>query len=226
MADTSSSQTFAQTGVQTLSAITPFAALLAAAPARKDAGAGLTVREHVGLGLATVAARKDAIGALTNAVRDAFGVMLQDAPVASGGTGVVFIGTGPGMWLAVSRAVSPGGGWRFARDLAATLDGCASVSDQSSGYGVLRLSGPAVRKVLAKGAPIDLHPGVFLPGGVAVTDVAHVGAIVWRVDGTPMADPQDADGGAFDIAVFRSLAGSFWHWLEESAAEFGVTTLG
>lgn len=203
----------------TLEAITPFASLLAAA---RDDGAptpsGVTVRERAGLGLATVNVRKGGLAALVDAVRARWGFELRDAPVVSGDGDMAFIGIAPGGWL----ALSPGGGWRFARDLAATLDGCASVADQSSGYGVLRLSGPDVRRVLAKGAPIDLHADAFPTGSAAVTDVAHVGAILWRVDGGPMADPQDAAGGAFDIAVFRSLAGSFWHWLEESAAEYGL----
>jgi sarcosine oxidase subunit gamma len=44
-----------------------------------------------------------------------------------------------------------------------------------------------------------------------VTVIAHIGAIVWQ-------------GGEnrFAIAVFRSYAGSFWHWLAASAAEFGL----
>ena len=31
----------------------------------------------------------------------------------------------------------------------------------------------------------------------------------------------DQVAGGDDIAVFRSLAGSFWTWLTDSAAEFG-----
>ncbi len=43
-----------------------------------------------------------------------------------------------------------------------------------------------------------------------------MGVTLWRLedhsDGTPV----------FEIVVFRSLAGSFWHALSESAAEFGL----
>ena len=48
---------------------------------------------------------------------------------------------------------------------------------------------------------------------VAVTVIAHVGAVVWRRN------------GCFAFAVFRSYAGSFWHWLAASAAEFGLTVV-
>lgn len=206
----------------TLQAITPFAEHLARAAghAAPRGTAGLAVAERTDLGLATVIVRKGQFAALAAAVSASFGVTLRNEPVVSGDGRLAFIGVAPGSWL----AVSPGGGWRFARDLAATLEGLASVSDQSSGYGVLRLSGPKVRAVLAKGAPLDLHPATFPPGKAAVTDISHVGGIVWRVDGTPLADSAELAGGCFDVAVFRSLAGSFFHWLEESAAEFGMTT--
>ena len=98
----------------------------------------------------------------------------------------------------------------------------ASVSDQSSGYAILRLSGPMVRDTLAKILPIDLHERAFEPDRVASTTASHVGATLWRladaVDGSPV----------FEIAVFRSLVGSFWHNLASSAAEFGLvfTSIG
>ena len=35
---------------------------------------------------------------------------------------------------------------------------------------------------------------------------------LWQLDATP----------AYDLIVARGFAGSFWHWLEESAAEYGL----
>jgi len=59
-----------------------------------------------------------------------------------------------------------------------------------------------------------LHARSFAPGDVASTIASHVGATLWRLE--------DADAApVFEIAVFRSLAGSFWHTLTDSAAEFG-----
>ena len=63
--------------------------------------------------------------------------------------------------------------------------------------------------------PLDLHERAFQTGAVASTIALHVGATLWR-----LAD--GADGSpVFEIAVFRSLAASFWHSLVASAAEFG-----
>jgi heterotetrameric sarcosine oxidase gamma subunit len=61
-----------------------------------------------------------------------------------------------------------------------------------------------------KGVPIDLHPAAFADD-VAVTVIAHIGAIVWQ------SAPDH-----FSIAIFRSYAGSFWHWRAASAAEFAL----
>jgi sarcosine oxidase subunit gamma len=103
----------------------------------------------------------------------------------------------------------------FLPALRAALGDCAAISDQSGGGAVLRLAGPRVREVLAKGVMIDLHPSTFAPGDVAVTAAAHVGLTLWRL-------PDDATGAVFEVAVARSLAGSFWHWLAASAAEYGL----
>jgi sarcosine oxidase subunit gamma len=92
-------------------------------------------------------------------------------------------------------------------DVAENLADAASVFDQSSGYAILCLSGLDAGALLQKGAFLDLHPGKFKTGSVAVTVIEHIGAIVWRADET-----------LFEIAVFRSFASSFWHWLVTAAA--------
>ncbi|KAB0683001.1 sarcosine oxidase subunit gamma [Aureimonas leprariae] len=163
--------------------------------------------ERVGLGIATLTARKDRTADLAEALRTAHGVDLQSGPKVSRAGSLAFVGTGPDTWLAVCED----GGWRFARDLARAVEGRGSVCDQSSGYGVLRLSGPNVRDTLAKGVPIDLHPAAFAPGDAAVTLASHVGIVLWQVDEAP----------TYDVAVFRSFAASFAHWLVASAEEFG-----
>jgi len=86
----------------------------------------------------------------------------------------------------------------------------AAVSDQSDARLVLRLSGPKLRDVLAKGVPIDLHPNVFKPGDVATTLVAYIGVQLDRID-----------EASFQLTAPRSMAGSLWSWLSASAAEFG-----
>ncbi len=172
---------------------------------------GVTIVERSGLGLATVAARKGA--PVRVAVKASYGVNLPDESAVVQGPDVSFVGYGPGQWLAVSESLA---GEALARDLAKRLRGLASISDQSGGRTVLRVSGSRARDVLAKGLPIDLHPRVFSPGSAATSAIALMGVQLWQIDDTP----------SYDIALFRSLSASFWRWLASSAAEFGyeVTT--
>jgi methylglutamate dehydrogenase subunit D len=169
---------------------------------------GIVISELAGLGLATVACRKGQIGALGAAVRDAYGVELPESSRFAQGSKVNFIGYGPGQWLAVSESLA---NETLARDLSAKLKGLASVSDQSGGRTVLRISGPRARDVLAKGLPIDLDPRAFPLGSAATTAISHIGVQLWQGD----------DTRGYDLAIFRSLSESFWRWLSASAAGYG-----
>ena len=120
--------------------------------------------------------------------------------------GASLLGVGPGRWLAVRDGSAP-----LYEALARPLQGLAAVCDQGDGYAVFSVEGSAARRVLSKGVPVDLHPTAFGPDAVAVTLVAHTGAIVWRTE------------AGFRIAVFRSYRDSFRHWLDEAAAEFTTT---
>jgi sarcosine oxidase subunit gamma len=124
-----------------------------------------------------------------------------DAPRQSRVNGVTALGIGPGRWLFLGASL----------DQLAALSDLASLADHSDGYAVFEVWGPKVRETLVKGVPVDLHPAVFTDT-VAVTVIAHIGSIVWQT--AP---------DRFSIAVFRSYAGSFWHWLAASAAEYGLT---
>jgi heterotetrameric sarcosine oxidase gamma subunit len=186
----------------------PFAGL----PVVSAAGRGVIARDRDGLGLATVLARKGRAELLAQRVRERFGIELPNGPRRMSEGTVSFAGTGRGAWLAVCE----NGGNGFATSLRETIGDLAAISDQSDGYAVLRLAGPRVRDTLAKLVPVDIHPRAFRPGDVAGTVVAHFGATLWRLEDGP-------DGSAvFEVAVFRSLARSFWHALGESAAEFGL----
>jgi len=94
----------------------------------------------------------------------------------------------------------------------ASFAGLASIVDQSHGRTVLRLTGPRIRDALAKGVPIDLHPRAFKAGDSAATLVSQIAVHFWQVDDRP----------TYEFAVARSLAASFWHWLEASAAQYGL----
>jgi heterotetrameric sarcosine oxidase gamma subunit len=177
-----------------------------------DSRAGVIASDRDGLGIATVLVRKNQATALALRVRERFAIELPRGLRRSAADDVAFAGTAPGTWLATGE----GGGSAFARALKAILTDTASVSDQSSGYAALRLTGPKLRDTLAKMLPIDLHERAFAPGEVAVTMAMHVGVTLWRL--------QDAGDGmpVFEITMFRSLAASLWHGLAASAAEFGL----
>lgn len=171
-------------------------------------GDGVAAIERVGLGLATVMLRRGKSCELLQRVKRRYGVELADAPMRHRSDRISFVGTGPGKWLAVFEVPTA----NFIEDLQLELEGLASVVDQSNAFGVLRLSGPALLATLEKGVQIDLAPDAFPVGRAAVTNIAHIGVSIWKVDDVP----------TFDIAVTRSFAGSFCHWLETSAAIHGL----
>ncbi len=169
---------------------------------------GIVLEERVGLGLATVACRKGQAEPLKAAVASAYGLDLPGSSRVAQGPLASFVGYGPGQWFAVSESLA---NEALARDLAQRLQGLASISDQSGGRTVLRVSGSRARDVLAKGLPIDLDPRAFPLGSAATSVISLMGVQLWQID----------DTRSYDIAVFRSLSASFWRWLTASAAEFG-----
>ncbi|WP_439360463.1 sarcosine oxidase subunit gamma [Bradyrhizobium sp. DASA03007] len=178
---------------------------------RSQPGGGVTICELRGLGLATMQTRKGQHALLSDRIKQHFLLDLPMSPAIVRAGEIAFAGIGPNYWLAMCEGAGP----RFGTSLRRTVAPLASVSDQSGGYAVFRVGGPAVRDTLAKGFQIDLHPRAFEIGAAAITIVAHIGATVWRCK-------DKADGSAcFEIALFRSLAKSFSSWFLSSAAEFG-----
>lgn len=185
-------------------------------PFSSASGRGVLAIDRDGLGIATIVARRGQLSALTNRVRERFGIELPRGPYRVAAGDVAFAGIAPESWLVTSEIDSH----RFAASLTEGLGAVAAVADQSSGYAVLRLTGPKLREALAKMLPVDLHTRRFRTGDVIVTLASHVGATLWRL--------QDATDGSpvFEVAVYRSFAASFWHSLASSAAEFGFVPAG
>lgn len=174
--------------------------------AKGEAGVFATVLE--GFGLASVIAEAGAAAALSRTIEARLGLALPSAPRIVRNATHDVVWAGPDQWLL--RAASRDGFTGLLGELSAH----AAVSDQSDARAALRLSGPRVRDVLAKGVMLDLHPAVFAIGDTALTTIAYVGIHLWRLDETP-------DGSVFEIMLPRSMAGSFWSWLVAAASEFG-----
>jgi len=178
-------------------------------------GCGVVVEDRDGLGIATVQARKACVEDLAQRLRERFSIELPAGAVRTTSGNFALAGTAPGTWLATCEE----GGNGFAYELRETLADLASISDQSDGYAVLRLSGPSVRDTLYKLVPVDLHPGVFPVGGVAATVAAHIGVTLWRLRDDANDQP------VFEMAVYRSFAADFWQALCTSASAFGVAAV-
>jgi len=169
--------------------------------------AGLLIEQRIDLSFASVIAKRGKRDQLISAVETAYGVALPKGPRRVTRGPFTFAGIGPDQWIASAEGPEAP---NFAARVRARIGLFAAVSDQTDARLVLRLSGPKVRDVLAKGVPLDLHPKTFKPGDVAATLVAYIGVQLDRLD--------DA---TFQLTAPRSMAGSFWSWLSASAAEFG-----
>jgi heterotetrameric sarcosine oxidase gamma subunit len=174
-----------------------------------DKAAGVTLASRNQLALAMVIARRGQYDRLAARVLETFRLELPATPRRAEAGPTAFIWSGPGQWLACAEGIDP---QAFEARLRSELADLASVSDQSDSRFVVRVAGPNARHMLAKGVMVDLHPRAFVSGTVAVTSIAYIGVHLWQVDAT----------ATYELAVYRSFAASFWHWLMDAGAEFGV----
>jgi sarcosine oxidase subunit gamma len=163
-------------------------------------------RRH-GLSAVQLDAGLGAGGTVRAAVADAFGVALPDPGRAASGGEVRALWLGPERWMLLAAD-----GYRLEVRLRAAAEPVGGiVVDQGHGRAILRLEGPQVRDVLAKGTGVDLHPSTFAENTVAQTALFHLGVTLDRRRGT----------GTFDVHVMRGFARSLFESLCEAAAEVG-----
>lgn len=91
----------------------------------------------------------------------------------------------------------------------------AGVTDLSGGQLAMRISGPRVRDVLAKGCTLDFHPREFKPGACAQSGLAKAHVLFGLLDEKPV----------FEIVVRRSFAEYLVRWLKHAATEYKVEFL-
>jgi sarcosine oxidase subunit gamma len=177
-----------------------------------DKGApGVTLSVRHPMSIVTVIARKGQSAALSKALEASYQCPLPGIGESAGKGAVSFHWCGADQYFAIAEGRAEG---ELYRELKSKLQGLASVSDQSHGRVILRVTGPKARTLLAKGTPIDLHPSAFGPGKSSMTQMAHVGIHLVQTD-------EDS----FDLSVFRGFSENFWEWLTEQAEEFGYQVL-
>jgi sarcosine oxidase subunit gamma len=150
--------------------------------------------------------------AFVQAVQEALGLPL---PVASCSTvatmQIRMVWVGPNDWFVIGAA---GQQSDIERKLRTALTGqhCA-ITDVSSGYFLVTLSGVQVREVLAQACPMDFHPAIFKPGKAVGTNFFKIGIYVWQRDEAP----------SYEMLVRRSFIDHFWQLIDHCALDFGWT---
>ncbi len=186
-----------------------------AAPPSAEAG---VLPAHTGLravwreDLAIVNLRGDpADAAFVAGAAAALGLALPLAPCTSTADAAMrVIWAGPDEWFVIG---APGQADALTDALRTALaDTHHAVTDVSSGYTVLRLSGAATREVLAQGCPIDLHSRAFGPSACAGSLFFKASVWLWRVG---------SDGDSFELLVRRSFMGYVGLMLQRCTAECG-----
>ena len=89
------------------------------------------------------------------------------------------------------------------------LAGKADILDQSHARARILVGGSAVRRMLAKGVGLDLHPDLFAVGHSAATMIGHLSVLLTRTE------PDE-----YEILVTRSFAEALWDDLETMAREY------
>lgn len=80
--------------------------------------------------------------------------------------------------------------------------------DVSDARAVIGVDGISAREVLAKLAPVDLHPARFGPGELCRTRLGQIAAALWM-----------EDEGRFTVVCFRSVAHYAFRLLAQSAVD-------
>lgn len=174
---------------------------------KADGTAGIVARFRQDRAILVVEAGKGRRPAAAAALASVFGTAAPEpGRAALLGEGRLLAWHGPKSWLVIEEPGAP-----TLAALAAALSGLAALIAQSDGRILLEIGGPKAREVLARGTNIDLHPRVFAPGATALSHVGHVNAQIVQTGVE-----------AYLLVVPRATAGSLGHWLEVSAASFGL----
>ena len=175
--------------------------------------AGVTLKEARDIVLVQVMARRGKAAETAKAAKKLFGVDAPGTPKAVVGKTATLIWSGPDQFTVIAPRTDE------ASQLATMTQafaGSASLSDQSDGRCLIRVSGPRGRDAIAKFSSLDLHDPAFPVGTAANTSVDHTAVNFWR-------EPNGADGHpVYNMLVFTSFSDSLWHTIVDSSLEYGV----
>jgi len=175
----------------------------------KENAAGLTMAELTGFELVQVMARRGQWDTVVQGCTEIFGKAPPANPQATSADRALLIWSGPDQFLVLAPR---GPAIERTRTAFANI---ASLSEQSDGRSLIRISGPRARDMLAKVCSLDLHPQAFPVGAAAATSIDHTSVNLWR--------GEDSSGEAvFYLLVFATFAESLWHTLLDSGAEYGI----
>jgi sarcosine oxidase subunit gamma len=177
------------------------------------AHAGVTLNEVRDIVLVQVMARRGKAAETAKAAKKLFGIEAPATPKAVTGKTATLIWSGPDQFTVIAPRTDE------ASQLAAMVQvfaGSASLSDQSDGRCLIRVSGPRGRDAIAKFSSLDLHDLAFPVGAAANTSVDHTAVNLWR-------EANGADGHpVYNMLVFTSFADSLWHTIVDASLEYGV----
>jgi methylglutamate dehydrogenase subunit D len=158
------------------------------------------ISERSDVAVTHIAARRGARGALGEAARTTFGADLPSARRVVDAGGVMIVWAGPDQWLVIQRqrdGIDP------SVELAKTFNGLASIVDVSDSRTIFRLATSHPSDALVRSMGIDFEHASFEPGDVAITQVSHLGVMVWRLP----------DGAGYEFACARTYSRDFLSWL-------------
>jgi methylglutamate dehydrogenase subunit D len=163
---------------------------------------GAAISERTDVAVTHIAARRGAQTSLDDLARATFGTSFPSTPRAVEAAGVMIVWAGPDQWLIIQRQEA---GVDLSSQLAKTFNGLASVFDVTDSRTIFRIPASHPSDALSRSMGIDFHDAAFRPGDVAITHVAHLGTIVWRLP----------DGSGYDFACARTYSRDFLDWLRK-----------
>lgn len=179
---------------------------------RKEGGAtpgGLTLQERRGLAMFLLAGFPENHAPLNALLSGRFGLELPDPgkAVLAGDVGLLW--QGPNRWL----LEAPEAGREGLGELQQAMmeHSGVAVTDLSHARSVIRMTGPAVRQLLAKGSGVDLSTDAFRTGDCLLTRFSHYAVTLHALEEEQI-----------DLYITRSFALSLWQELLDLGAEYGL----